>query len=117
VTFCKKIAKEDGVIDWSADSSAILNRFRAYHPWPGSFTGHADKRVVVTSLVDTKQEKHLAVGEFTFDKSERALLVGTADRCVAVRSLKPAGSKEMDAASFWNGLKDKSNNQFTNVSL
>jgi methionyl-tRNA formyltransferase len=33
-----KIKKEDGRIDWSEPAEKILNRLRAFTPWPGAFT-------------------------------------------------------------------------------
>ncbi len=37
-TFTKKIAKEDGRIDWRKDAKQIYNQFRAFHVWPGIWT-------------------------------------------------------------------------------
>jgi methionyl-tRNA formyltransferase len=33
-----KIKKEDGHIDWNRPAQTILNRLRAFTPWPGAFT-------------------------------------------------------------------------------
>jgi methionyl-tRNA formyltransferase len=33
-----KIKKEDGRIDWNQPAQTILNRLRAFMPWPGAFT-------------------------------------------------------------------------------
>jgi methionyl-tRNA formyltransferase len=33
-----KIKKEDGKIDWNLSAQEILNRLRAFTPWPGAFT-------------------------------------------------------------------------------
>ncbi|HEY3930946.1 MAG TPA: methionyl-tRNA formyltransferase [Verrucomicrobiae bacterium] len=33
-----KIKKEDGKIDWNEPAEKILNRLRAFTPWPGAFT-------------------------------------------------------------------------------
>lgn len=37
-TYAKKLTKEDGKIDWSASSEAILRLVRGARPWPGAFT-------------------------------------------------------------------------------
>jgi methionyl-tRNA formyltransferase len=34
VTYAPKIAKADGVIDWTADAATLERRVRAYNPWP-----------------------------------------------------------------------------------
>ncbi|HVU28473.1 MAG TPA: methionyl-tRNA formyltransferase [Verrucomicrobiae bacterium] len=37
-TYAAKIKKEDGKIDWNEPAEKILNRLRAFTPWPGIFT-------------------------------------------------------------------------------
>jgi methionyl-tRNA formyltransferase len=37
-SYAAKIKKEDGRIDWNQPARTILNRLRAFTPWPGAFT-------------------------------------------------------------------------------
>ena len=37
-SYAAKIKKEDGRIDWNLSAQEILNRLRAFTPWPGVFT-------------------------------------------------------------------------------
>jgi methionyl-tRNA formyltransferase len=37
-SYAAKIKKEDGKIDWNEPAEKILNRLRAFTPWPGAFT-------------------------------------------------------------------------------
>jgi len=37
-SYARKIKKQDGRIDWTQSASAIVNRIRAFTPWPGAFT-------------------------------------------------------------------------------
>jgi methionyl-tRNA formyltransferase len=41
VTYAPRLAKEDGVIDWTRDAEAIARAVRAYNPWPLATTTHA----------------------------------------------------------------------------
>ncbi len=112
-TFCRKISKEMGQIDWSMDAVTIFNRYRAFHPWPGSYTTLGSKVVAITemSFGDHAGPKDNP-GTFGYDKSNKSMLVHCGKGSIRVNKLKPAGGKEMDAAAFWNGLKDRSNLQF-----
>ncbi|MES2745341.1 MAG: methionyl-tRNA formyltransferase [Bdellovibrionota bacterium] len=112
VTFCKKIAKTDGAIDWTKSAAVLSNEFRAFQPWPGVYTERQSVRIVLEDISLAESEKSLAPGEFYFDKKQKALLVGTADGHIAVGRLKSAGSKSMDAAGFWNGLKAQGHQNF-----
>ncbi len=55
-TFCKKIKKEDGLIDLNDDGVINYNKFRAYATWPRTFFFKDGKRVIITktSLEDGK---------------------------------------------------------------
>ena len=117
-TFCKKISKEVGEIDWSSSNTVITNRFRAFNPWPGSWTYLAGKRIALCSLKlaqpssDLKEPASLMPGQVSWDAAHNCLRVVTGTGAVLVPRLKPAGGREMDASAFWNGLRDKSNVQF-----
>jgi methionyl-tRNA formyltransferase len=48
-TFCKKIKKEDGLIDLSGDAIKNYNKFRAYATWPRTFFFQNGKRIIITN--------------------------------------------------------------------
>lgn len=47
-TFCKKIIKEDGLINLDEDPKILYNKYRAYAGWPGIFYFKDGKRVKIT---------------------------------------------------------------------
>ncbi len=47
-THCKKIKKEDGLIDLNNDSTKNYNKFRAYVHWPRTYFFKDDKRIIIT---------------------------------------------------------------------
>lgn len=47
-TFCKKIKKEDGLINLSDDGVKNYNKFRAYAGWPRTFFFKDGKRIIIT---------------------------------------------------------------------
>lgn len=47
-TFCKKIKKEDGLIDLNDDAQKNYNKFRAYTHWPRTFIFRDGKRIIIT---------------------------------------------------------------------
>jgi methionyl-tRNA formyltransferase len=47
-TFCKKIKKENGLIDLKDDAIKNYNKFRAYASWPRTFFFQNDKRIIIT---------------------------------------------------------------------
>ncbi len=55
-TFCKKIKKEDGLIDLADDAIKNYNKFRAYTTWPRTFFLKENKRIIITdAILENKQ--------------------------------------------------------------
>jgi methionyl-tRNA formyltransferase len=49
-TYCKKIEKEDGLIDWTMPAKEICHKWQAYTPWPGIFTLYEGKRLLLEKV-------------------------------------------------------------------
>ena len=50
-TFCKKIKKEDGLLDLNDDTIKNYNKFRAYASWPRTFFFKENKRIIITDAI------------------------------------------------------------------
>ncbi len=106
VTHCSKIDKADGFLRVQDDAGATYNRFRAYYPWPGTYTYFGDRRVGIIEMRLLESETaNRNPGLAQWDKGAGGIVVFTGTGKLLLRRLKPAGGKDMDAASFWNGLK------------
>src|SRR6185295_5117381 len=57
-TYAPRLSRESGRIDWSLTASEILNRLRAYTPWPGltAELKGAPVKVVSAEVLDGKEE-------------------------------------------------------------
>lgn len=94
-TYCKKIQKEDGEIRWEEESAEeILNKLRAFTPWPGVFFFFKDKRIKVLS------GKVLPSGEGDFSASHG--FKTKAGYFLPIRIL-PEGRKEMGFEEWMRG--------------
>ncbi|MGE0174429.1 MAG: methionyl-tRNA formyltransferase [Oligoflexales bacterium] len=106
VTHCRKLTKESGLVQWRLSAEQIFNQYRAYYPWPGSYTFCQGRRVVVSQLSRCLQSSSKGEpGTFFLDKNSRRLLVQTSDGTLELCRLKPEGGKEISGFDYWNGLK------------
>ena len=64
-THCKKIKKEDGLINFNDNPIKNYNKFRAYATWPRTFFFKDEKRIIIT---DAKLENN------PFDKAQGKIL-------------------------------------------
>lgn len=111
-TYCTKIDKTDGWIDWNGPAIGIERQVRAYTPWPGARTRWGDMVLQITAAAatgDPTDPREKTDGEspppgtVVGVDTASGILVQTTDGMLAVRRLKPQSRREMDHRSFFNG--------------
>lgn len=104
-TYCKKIQKSDGKLDFSLSSAHILRVIKAYSPEPAAY---CNLNGAVLNVLNAKICEHTGgkAGEvITADK--RGITVSCGEGAIIITELQPAGGKRMSAADFVNGRKIK----------
>jgi len=101
-TYCRKLTKADGEIDWNTAPEALCRHIRAMTPWPAAYTVVKDRRISILQADACENEPSGPPG--TIMKMDRdGILVAAAGGCIVVRRLKPAAGRAMSAAEFLNG--------------
>lgn len=95
-TYCKKISRENGKVDFKKSAEEILRSFRAYSPWPGLWTTYKGKRL---KLIDVETVKgDLPVG--SVQCGDGKILIGTSDGLLNVKQLQLEGKQCLHAGPF-----------------
>ena len=97
---CKKIAKEDGKIDF-IDAKDIYNKYRAFTPWPGVYlsSGLKLKSISLEDVTSTNKEGSI------LSIAKDSIVVGCKRGSIRVFMVQPASKKEMDILSYINGQR------------
>jgi methionyl-tRNA formyltransferase len=97
-----KLKKEDGLIDFSMSAEEMHNRLRGFDPFPGIYTIHGGKRVVVlsASVLDVAGSPGI-VSNISSD----GITVGTGKGSLLLSVVKPEGRAAMSAKDYANGNK------------
>jgi len=108
-TYCPKITKEMGRINWERSSEEIFNMVRAFTPWPGAFTYYNGKMVKLTKVrpAEGKGEP----GEVI--EAGRRLVVATGKGALEILRIKPEGRKEISGDEFIRGYRVKAGDRFS----
>lgn len=110
-TYCKKINKEQGNIDWTLDSYTILNTIRAMTPAPGAYSFLNGKRIKILSVCisdgnfDEKPGKIICKGKNT-------LTVVCGKGALNIIMLQPEGKSVQHIKDFLNGYKLTAETEF-----
>ena len=115
---CRMVSKEQGRVDWTDSAARLYRQFRAYRPWPGTFTSFRGQRISFDALSmltlepdSTDNEKQ--IGTFVYDQQRKGIVVVCGGEThLLVSRLTPAGRKTQDAAAFWNGIREREGCKF-----
>jgi methionyl-tRNA formyltransferase len=122
ITHAPKLKKEEGILDWNAEASAIHNHVRALTVWPKSSTfwkrKNSDKsvRLIIgqTALVTENPlpSEELQPPGTVVEAQDDRLLVAAGKHWIRILKLQYPGKAMLDAASFINGYRIQVGDQF-----
>lgn len=107
--YCRKLRKEQGAIDWSADAERVARHVRAVTPWPGARAALGPievtiERARVFDLVARAAEPGSVLSAAEVGPSEGPVVACGRGAIELVR-VRPAGKKSMAAGDWWRGMR------------
>ena len=107
-TYCPKISREDGRVDWSRPAAELVRRGRAFTPWPGLFTLRRNARLKLFQVsLDTEsasvRERARDVSPGTVLEAGLRVVVACGQGAVAIGTLQAEGRRALAAAEFVRG--------------
>jgi methionyl-tRNA formyltransferase len=114
VTLCRKIRKEDLIVDWRMSATLINNHVRAFHaPQPGMRTLFRGKGI---RLIKTEVKEEITGSEVLpgtiISLSKDNLVVGSGANQLSLIELQPENKKAMKMSDFINGYRPKTGEIF-----
>jgi methionyl-tRNA formyltransferase len=103
-TLAPILKKEDGLIDFSRTVEEILNRLRAFQPWPGAYTKFRGKNLQILKV----QPANEPVPPTELKAIANRLIAGCANNTsLEILELQLEGKKRSSAEAFINGYHPK----------
>lgn len=111
-TYCSKIDKQDGQIDFHKSAESIYNKHKAYKIWPGIFTQYKNKKFSIEEcnyenidLLNDNEFKIWDVVEYSHEWKNSVWILCN-PWILFLQQIKLEWKKTMDINSFINGNKD-----------
>ena len=101
-TYTKMIERKDELIDFNVNGNSIINKIRAFNPWPLAYFKLNNNEIKVYEAYFEKKDVS-QIGKVILSKN--SLGITCKDGIIFLTRIKPFGKKEMDIKSFINGLK------------
>ncbi|MBQ1278398.1 MAG: methionyl-tRNA formyltransferase, partial [Thermoguttaceae bacterium] len=118
-TKAPKLRKEEGRLDWSLPSAALIDKYRAFQPWPRVYSDWtkadapdaAPVRLVLGPFATDDAQTTCEAPSVPSDVapgtvvavSKTAFWVKTGDGALAVLGVQPAGKKQLASETFLRG--------------
>ena len=103
-TYCRRLEKADGVLDFNQPAAMLAARINGLMPWPGCAVA-IHGQTVKLGLADTCHILYdkPSEGGMVLGADEEGLLVGTGQGVLRLRKLQRPGGKMLPAAEFLRG--------------
>lgn len=105
-SYAPSLKREDGLINWRMEASAIANRVRAFQPWPGTYTQFRGTRFMIWRARPTSSNSVAVVDEpgtvLGIDSS--SITIACAGSTVlAIEEIQIEGRRRISAREFASG--------------
>jgi methionyl-tRNA formyltransferase len=102
-TFCRRLAKSDGVLDFSAAAPALAARVNGLYPWP-SVTVSLGGATIRLGLADALETESRETPGSVAGSDSLGLLVATGSGTLRLRRLQRPGGRMLPAPEFLRGF-------------
>ena len=101
-TYCRKLNKADGRMDFSLSADDLVCRSRAFAGWPGCYFLDGDTILRVGKMEKDLRDLNLKPGQ-RYEKVVDSLIIGTGSGAISIRELQKPGGKMLPVSDFLRG--------------
>jgi len=103
-TYCQKVHKSDGAIDWNESADIISAKIRAFAGWPGTYTFWSNKRIKILSAKSYSYDGTEESGSVI--RQGNAVLVKCKKDALLLGELQIEGKNPQSTDEFIRGYED-----------
>lgn len=104
-TYCRKLEKQDFLLDWKLPAEQIHNQIRALSLTPGAHTFSRGKQLKILEAEVTDGNSDAQPGNITDFAKNSGFIVQTGDKQLLIKQVQPAGKQIMSAWAFHVGAR------------
>ena len=102
-TLAPLLKKEDGMINWKDEASALANRIRGLTPWPGAYAYCGEERWQLWRAQATPVGCAEAEPGTILEVTKEALRVATGKGSLLIQEIQPASGKRLAVRQYLAG--------------
>jgi methionyl-tRNA formyltransferase len=105
VSYCRKITKEDGRIDFEETAKEIFNKFRAFSGWPGTYFQYKDTTIKIHGMHIIELDNDDTPGSI-LDVTKDGIFFKVSDLVIVITHIQFPGKKIINSSDIYNSYKD-----------
>ena len=107
-SYCSKISKEDGRIEWGESAESIVNKIRAFNLWPVAFTSLDGKilRIFRAHLYRFQSEERQEPGRIVKIDRTEGIVIQTGKGLIGITELQQENKRRMGHIEFMHGYRN-----------
>ena len=105
VSYCRKIIKEDGRIDFNETAKKIFDKYRAFSGWPGTFFEHNNTTIKVHGICTIETDNDDVPGTVLGVKKD-GIHIKVSDSVIVITHIQLPGKKIINSTDIYNSYKD-----------
>ena len=112
-SYAAKIKKEDGKIDWNEPAEKILNRLRAFTPWPGVFTFlRTEQKAQLLKIWKAEIVENFGRAGEILSADKNGIVVACGQNTLRILELQREGGRRLTVQEFLAGNPLKAGEKF-----
>ena len=105
VSYCRKITKEDGRINFEETAKEIFNKYRAFSGWPGTYFQYKDTTIKIHGMHIIKLDNDGTPGSI-LEVTKDGIYIKVIDSVIVITHLQFPGKKIINSSDIYNSYKD-----------
>ena len=104
VSYCRKITKEDGRINFEETAKEIFNKYKAFSGWPGTYFQYKDTTIKIHGMHIIKLDNDDTPGSI-LDVTKDGIYIKVIDSVIVITHLQFPGKKIINSSDIYNSYK------------
>ena len=105
VSYCRKITKEDGKINFEETAKEIFNKYRAFSGWPGTYFQYKDTTIKIHGMRIIELDNDDSPGTI-LDVTKDGIHVKVYNSVIVITHIQFPSKKIINSSDIYNSYKD-----------
>ncbi|OIP53936.1 methionyl-tRNA formyltransferase [Candidatus Gracilibacteria bacterium CG2_30_37_12] len=105
-TYCKKITKEEGLLDFTKSAKELYHLYQGFTPWPGVYTTFKGKKLIIEKCFYKDSGEGTQIPGTVVQADDKIISIICGKGTLTLSQVKLEGKKSQSIQEFLNGQRE-----------